>query len=290
VLFARSEGFGGQLEKPTRVTDTDPRAAVYSGYPSVAGSPDGSIYAAWLDWRDSGGGDTASVYLARSTDGGQTFGRNVKVASGVCPCCRPAVTALADDGVMVGRNVYPGSVRDMAAAVSTDLGRSFQGPFRVAVDGWRIDGCPDSGATVARVQSRIFVAWLTEGSPNHAGIRLAWSDDGGRTFAPPVLASGDVRDANYPAMAVTPEGRALLVFEGRERRPGEWARQRPFLVEVQRDGRCSRPLAVPVGEEAPSSVRPVVAAGALGRIFLAWTERWPGGTRVALIRARRGAP
>ena len=292
VLFARSEGFGGPLEKPARVTDSDPLAVIYSGYPSVVRAPDGSIYAAWLDWRDSSNAETAAVYLARSTDDGRTFGRNTRVASGVCPCCRPAVAALpSGEVVVVWRNVYAGNVRDMAAAASSDFGRSFRGPFRVAVDDWKIDGCPDSGAAVARVGSRLFVAWMTEGSPSHAGIRLTWSDDGGQTFAAPIVASGSVPDANYPVMAATPEGRVLLAFEGRERRvAGDWGRRRPFLVEIQANGNRSRPLAVPVPEEAPPTVRPVVASGSLGRIFIAWTEHWPGGTEVALIRGRRGEP
>ncbi|MBK9519619.1 MAG: hypothetical protein IPO09_20290 [Anaeromyxobacter sp.] len=164
----------------------------------------------------------------------------------VCPCCRPSVV-LGPKGevIVIWRKVFPDGARDMASSVSADGGRSCQGPFRMAVDGWRIAGCPDAG----------------------------------------------VRDANHPSMAVTPEGRLLLVFEGRPAAPdGGWGRLRPWLVEVDGSGRPSAPLPIPVPAASPPSVRPVVAVGTVGRMFVAWTERTPAGTSVVLTRARRQAP
>jgi hypothetical protein len=291
LVLAASQDFGDSFLPPTRITDKEPSARTYSGYVSIARAPDGSVYATWLDWRDQAANmDAASVYLARSSDQGRTFGLNVRVAAGVCPCCRPAVVVGEKGEVaVIYRNVYPGSIRDMASKVSYDQGNTFQGPFRVAEDGWKIEGCPDSGAATARIGARIFAAWLTDAAPDRSGIRFAWSDDGGRTFSPALLASQDVLDANHPSLAVTPEGRLLLVFSGRDRQgqSGSWSRLRPYIVEVDADGRLSRPLQIPVADDAPSSVRPVVAAGSLGRLFVAWTERGDAGPRVMLIRGRR---
>jgi hypothetical protein len=289
VMVGGSADFGSTVSRGVRVTDTDPAKEVYSGYASLSLASATELHAAWLDWR--GGDQAASIYAARSLDGGGRFQPNVLVASNVCPCCRPSVVVGPQrEIVVVWRNVYPDGSRDMASSVSIDGGQTFQGPFRVAVDGWKIRGCPDSGAATVRAGRRVHVAWLTEGGFDHAGIRLTWSDDGGRTFAPPVLASASVLDANHPSMAVTAEGRVLLAFEGRPGQDGGWGKRRPWLVEIDEKGHLTEPQPIPIPPDAPAVIRPVVAAGSVGRVFMAWTERQDGQPRIMLARGRRIGP
>ena len=102
------------------VTDTDPAAKSYAGFPSLGLAPNGDVYAVWLDGRDKGSPGTLSVYLARSTDKGLTFHKNVKVASDSCPCCRPSIAFGPDGKVYVAayRHVYSDNERDIAVATS----------------------------------------------------------------------------------------------------------------------------------------------------------------------------
>jgi len=119
---------------------------------------------------------------------------------------------------------------------------------------------------------------------------MTWTEDQGKTFAPPVLASQDVLDANYPSFAATPEDRLLLVFQGRERsRRDGWGDTRAELVEVAADGTLSVPMAVPGGEIGARVVRPVVAAGSVGRVFVSWTDPSGANPKVLLSRGRRDA-
>lgn len=286
LRFARSR-WGAPFQRTTKVTDkmTD----TFSGYPSIGVAPNGDVYIVWIDTRpqpESGDKETYSLYMARSTDQGVTFGKNVRVARDICPCCRPTLAFGPQGEVLVfWRHIYPGPIHDMTVATTTDGGSSFSPSQRVAVDNWKIYGCPDSGPTAVRSGNRIYVAWLTEASPKISGVRLSWSDDAGKTWAPAVKGSQNILDANYPAMSVAGDGRVVLVFQGRDpRQQAGWAQTSVFVVAIGPNGKLSPPIPVP---GIPSSAhRPAVTAGTGGRIYVVWTGTIGEKEAVYMSRAR----
>jgi nitrous oxide reductase accessory protein NosL len=215
-----------------------------NGFATMALSPSGALYVAWLDGRasDRNPPNTFSLYVARSIDHGKSFQEPVKVDGGTCPCCRPAFAFGADGTVYVAwRKDYAGNLRDIVVASSKD-GRSFSSPLRVSKDGWSLDGCPDSGPTLKTVGSRLYVVWYTQGTANVPEIRSAYTDDM-RTFSSPVPLSHDVLDANHPKFVVGSRA-PMVVFQGRPSSEGPWAPVRTFLVSL--DGSSvSAPLALP---------------------------------------------
>jgi hypothetical protein len=86
LRLARSVDWGGTFSKPIVV---DP-GSDSQGFYTMGVSPNGTIYVAWLDGRERGG-EGVGLYVARSADRGVTFESSVRVASSVCPCCRPSV-------------------------------------------------------------------------------------------------------------------------------------------------------------------------------------------------------
>jgi hypothetical protein len=184
------------------------------------------------------------------------------------------------------RKVYPGSIRDITVATSSDGAGSFGEPVRVAADDWVLEGCPDSGPATARSGNRVYVAWLTEAAADRSGIRLTWSDDAGRTWAPAVLASQKILDANYPSLSVADDGTAVLVFQGRDpQRQAGWSPYAAYAVVVGADGNLSPPMSV--ADAASSVTRPTVVAAKGGRLYMAWTGSREGGQTVFLLRGRR---
>jgi len=290
VVLSRSLDFGRSFEKPGLVAYN--REPSFNGFASLAARSDGTVYAVWLDGRDAPEvPGTFSLYLARSSDRGRSFGENVRIAGRACPCCRPAVGFGMDGEVVVAsRKVFDQDVRDMVASFSRDGGRSFEDPIRVAHDNWRINGCPDSGPALARAGNRLFVAWYTEPGGAKPGVRLTWSDEGGNSFRPPILVSADVLDANHPALAVGQDNGVLVVFQGRDPESREgWSAQQTYFVEIGASGAASSPVALS-SRSGPASY-PILARGSAARVFLAWTEPHPGGvTQVVLSRGRRRAP
>jgi len=64
-------------------------------------------------------------------------------------------------------------------------------PVPLHADRWKIDACPVNGPAVDARGARVAVAWFT--APDQPRVRVAFSDDSGKSFSPPVeVASGDV--------------------------------------------------------------------------------------------------
>ena len=288
LMFSRSLNFGRDFQKPIRVTDQPTPTGNSFSYLAVA--PNGHLYAVWLDARDLklGPPGTSAVYLAKSSDRGATFGKNVRAATGACPCCRPNLAFGRNSEVFISwRKVFEGSIRDIVVAASKDGGEAFQAPVRVSVDNWKIEGCPHSGPALLQKANRLYVAWYTEGDRQDGGIRCSWSEDGGKSFTQPVNVSRNILDPNHPAMSISADGSPILVFQGRDARERNgWGPLRAYLVETGEEGKFSDPL--PALGNRQSISYPALAAGISTQVFLAWTEvDEKGQSQIVLSRGRR---
>jgi hypothetical protein len=282
-VAARSLSWGESFDKPVPVSDKG--APGFRSFASLGVAPNGDVYAVWLDERDNSkpGAETSGVYLARSTDRGATFGRNVLVARQACPCCRPSLAFEGDGTVFVGwRRVFPGEIRDMVISASRDGGRTFAPPVRVHDDGWKLNGCPDSGPALAESHGALFVAWMTAGRDERPRIELARSTDG-RSFGQPFQVSGAILDPNHPAMKVADDGTIWLTFQGRAPSAnGTWNRSQAYIVHIDSSGTPTPPMAVP--GSAASVSYPTLGIGSGGRVFLAWTQ--PAGDHQVVMLSR----
>jgi hypothetical protein len=283
------------------ITVNDDNLSVSHSFQNLAVGPDGTIYVAWLDGRDNaspsgaaGSGHTAhgnmegtsSIYLARSTDNGETFEKNVRVAGNICPCCRLTFSFAGDKVLLAWRSVEPGDIRDVFLASSSDKGQTWSRPALVARDGWKINGCPHVGPALATLKSRVYAAWFTEGSGNPA-INLAFSEDGGETFAGKRKVSGDTTDPTHPQLVSDGE-KLALVFQARSATKDQgWGRVAVYYREIYSDGSMSE--LVRAGEGQANANYPTVALGLSGRIFIGWTQTAEGVSKALMVRGRAAA-
>src|SRR5213082_376325 len=77
VLLSRSTDHGLTFENPVKVA---PKAHGTASFADVAVGPDGAVYASAIDYPSSSNPGT-DIWVAKSTDGGETFGPAVVVAS-----------------------------------------------------------------------------------------------------------------------------------------------------------------------------------------------------------------
>jgi len=286
IISARSFSWGKSFDKPVQVSDKDARG--YRGFASIGVGLDGHVYVVWLDERDNSNPDqdTSSVYLAKSIDRGATFGRNVRVAQEACPCCRPSLAfGLHGEVFVAWRRVFPGEIRDIVVSISRDDGQTFAEPVRVHDDGWKLNGCPDSGPALAETNSDLYIAWMTEGTDARPRIQLARSVDGARSFSEPRDISRDILDPNHPALATGSDGTVWLVFQGRAPSAnGNWNKTQAYVVQIASDGSSS--LAGPIPGSDSSISYPTLALGSGERMFLAWTQPEGNQQTVTLSRGR----
>ena len=208
VRFARSVDGGLTFESAITVNDDADGPPASHTFHSIAAAPDGTIYIAWIDGRASaghedhhGGGPGPQIRVTRSTDGGKSFSPSVLVAEEACPCCRTSLAAGRNGEVALAwRSVRDGDVRDIVVARSTDGGSTFSAPVIVHDDGWRIDGCPHAGPSIAYDGAgNLHAAWYT-GREDGPGIFHVVSTDGGASFGP---AAALVTRASLPASLVS---------------------------------------------------------------------------------------
>jgi len=281
LRLARSTDGGRSFEPAVTVNDDAGGPPSSHSFHDIAVAADGTVYVSWIDSRERDRARAAGaahpgtlpppdVRVARSADGGRTFGPGVIVARGVCPCCRTALAVVGRTVYVAWRHVFPGEVRDIVVARSDDAGESFSAPVRVHADGWAIAGCPHAGpALAADPAGGLHVAWYT-GRPDAAGLYAAWSADGGRSFGPPApLVTGEWVAISRVRLAPAGPGTAWAAWEDR----GGEAR----VVRIARLERGRPASAVLAGAgTAPG----LAAAGGI------WAVAW--GTQEGGVRVRLG--
>ena len=172
---------GGRSFSPA-VTIHEPSLKGARGWESIAAAPDGSVRVVWLDGRnnpvttmpakmdhapmdhtrmDHSGSPRQDVYAAVIRGEGTIS--ETQVASNVCFCCKTAVGIGGGGRVIAAwRHIFPGSLRDIAMAISADGGSEFGAPARVSEDKWEIAGCPEDGPALAMdAADLVHVVWPT---------------------------------------------------------------------------------------------------------------------------------
>lgn len=216
-LYAMQRGWADPAWVLADVRDKSASAKKWIAFGGLSTGPHDTVYASFLDERGNKtpAEDVSSVWFARSANG-RAFSPNIQIAAHTCSCCRTA-TAAAPDGKTVYvafRGNYDTDVRDMAVATSYDGGRTFGKPVRLGPDGWQIHGCPEAGPSLLVQGDRLYVVWFTLGAESRPTIRLAISDDFGRSFSRAKIISGGILDVNHPKIAALTHDSEVVVFEG----------------------------------------------------------------------------
>ena len=237
LVSARSIDGGQSFGPAASVPGSD--ASGNRGWESLAMGARGEPVAVWLDHREmaarpagsgASGDHQHGAAMQHQTDGAaaaqlsQIFfaklndrGSARAIAPGVCYCCKTALTVGTDGSIVAAwRHVYPGNIRDIALAKSSDGGRTFAPPVRVSEDNWVLNGCPENGPAVAVDETNtIHVVWptLVHDSRGAESLALfyATSRDGQRfTKRQRIPTEGVPR---HPQIAVGPAGKITVAWD-----------------------------------------------------------------------------
>lgn len=295
IRMARSTD-GGRTFAPARFTHESAFTGA-RGWQSLTVGPDGTLHAVWLDGRlaeqkiadmathtgmEHKGQPPQEIYHGTLSPDGRMI--ETLIASDVCFCCKTAVAVDARGSVYAAwRHIFPGSIRDIAFAKSSDGGRHFSPLVRVSEDKWELNGCPEDGPSMAIDQSgTIHIAWatvVTGGEPQKA-VFYAKSRDG-KVFSPRVrVPTTGITTPGHPQLVLMPDGGAAIVFDevvGGVRRVS--------LARIPRDG-AFQPPEILSGAEAASY--PVMVRSGAADLLVAWTSRSTGApSDASQIRLKR---
>jgi hypothetical protein len=220
---------------------------------------------AWLDGRagelsEYGEGGTA-LYWA-DWDGSR-FSSEVQLDPRVCDCCKTAGAWTPSGPVVAYRDRGDDERRDMSLVMRS--GDAWSDPVEVHKDGWILTACPTNGPAIASRAAGIAVGWFSGGGGEKA-VRVALSQDGGRTLSSPVRA-----DAGDPVgrveITMLPDGSAAVAWLERTATAAEVRARR-----VGSDGSAGPPVTIGVTGASKKSGYPVIAATTGREVLVAWID------------------
>jgi len=209
-----------------RVSDdtpaTVPAASFSSGQCSLLQSG-GVLYAVWYDNRINP--SASHIYFSKSTDGGATFGPNVKVDDDLTPTNHeyPCLALDPQGNIDVVWDDYrdgTNSGYDVYFSKSTNGGASFGPNVKINHDGTKYDQTTSSIAVGS--DGTIYVTWRdyrnqvpdSHGQPTNADIFISASTDGGLSFLSEVRVDDDTgkADQNHPSIGVDAAGTVAVAW------------------------------------------------------------------------------
>jgi len=186
----------------------------FSWLPRVAIGADGVVCVLWQEIIFSGGSHGGEILFARSQDGGATFSAPLNLSKSVAGDGKGRIdkarwhngsldVAVGSDGtVYTAWTEYEGA---LWLRRSLDGGKSFSGKLRLP------DAKPARAPALAVHGNTVYLAWTVGDDPS-ADIRVARSDDGGRSFAAPAIVERSKAYSDAPKLAVDARGTLHLVY------------------------------------------------------------------------------
>ncbi len=172
----------------------------------------GNVYVAWHAGAGSKGDATRRVWLARSTDDGRSFAREIPASAekiGACGCCgMRAVTDKVGTLFLLFRSATHDIDRDMHLLTSRDRGQTFSDTL---IHKWKLEACPLSTAFIGQAATGAMPAWETNG-------QVYYSVAGGAAQEPstPVEDPGVPGKRKHPVIVAAADGRTLLCSPGQK--------------------------------------------------------------------------
>jgi len=252
------------------------------GFASLAALPGGGVGATWLDGRNMKAGgeheeDSGDMGIRYATiDASGTIANDVEVDGRTCECCTTGMAMTSSGPVIVYRDRSPDEVRDIGYVAKTPDG--WTEPARVNADDWKINACPVNGPQIDAIGQRAAAAWFTA-AQDQGRAYVAFSDDGGKTFAKPVQID-EGKPIGRLDVVVFDETTALVTWLEQTGAGGEIRARR-----VGRDGKTAPSMKI-----ADSSIARAAGFARVARvgrdIYFTWTEQSANSKRVHVARGR----
>ncbi len=170
IVYCTSKDGGSTWTSPAAV-DSDPKQGIVRGFFDAIVMSNDEIAVVYLkDVANSTKHEERDLRLVVTKNGEMQPEKLIDPV--VCDCCPINMLIDADGALNVIYRDNNDNIRDMARMVSTDNGATFSKPEIIHNDGWKINGCPHSGAVSSTYGKSALVAWFS-GAETESGVRLA---------------------------------------------------------------------------------------------------------------------
>lgn len=202
IVYCVSKDAGNTWTLPASI-DSDPTQGIVRGFFDAVVMSNNEIAVAYLkDVANSTKQEERNLRLVTTKNGAFLPERIIDPV--VCDCCPINMLIDSDGALNVIYRDNNDDIRDMARMISVDNAATFSKPEIIHNDGWKINGCPHSGAVSSSYGKSALVAWFS-GAEKESGVRLATRE--GKKLL--VL---DDASAKNPSL-VTVSKSALMIWE-----------------------------------------------------------------------------
>lgn len=252
---------------------------VEHGFASFVARDSGGFAAVWLDGRqmpeNSEEGDMSLRYA--DIDARGRIARDVMLDQRTCECCTTTMARSGDNFVVAYRDRSGKEIRDIA--IVRVGAKTVSTPSRLHDDAWQIAGCPVNGPQIDARGNRVAAAWFT-GANNQSRVNIAFSNDGGSTFAQPIRMDSGAPMGRVDVLLLSNNDALVVWMEGVGNAAQVSARR------VSPSGRLGPIVKLAGSSSARSSGFP--RATLIGnKAYFAWTEpSTPKKVHVAFVETR----
>ena len=256
IFLARSQDGGASWESIGRLNSDE--TATEHGFARFVVEGLGAR-AFWLDGRAMADGGPMALRTAWI---GDAIGPEQVLDDRTCECCATDAAVVDGRAVVVYRDRSEEEIRDVAWVRASN--EEWTAPAIVSVDGWRIEGCPVNGPALAGHEERAVAAWFA-GARDRPSVQLAFSENGGSSFAPSFV----VDDAG-------PIGRVDVVFDHAGTAWVTWLASDNGEAEVRLQGFDEQGVAteaLTVARTSPARASGFPRLAVLGNnLYIAWVD------------------
>lgn len=177
VYFTVSTNGGSSWGAPQLVNE--PGTGEENSYPSAAAIDSSHAELIWLDganWKKQ----NRMRLMSRTVQSNGSATKGTVIDEDTCTCCPTSLEQTEKGLIAAYRGHTPEDIRDIEVARNVD-GQWLQ-PRIPHADRWHFAGCPVNGPHLDTVGSRVALIWFSA-SEDQPRVRLAFSEDGGSTFA-----------------------------------------------------------------------------------------------------------
>lgn len=232
VMLRRFGDAGANGSAPTRIHDDGTPSE--HGFVSMWPVGTDRLGIAWLDGRNTGGGDGGHAghgggmmgLRAAVFDKSLTKQNEWSLDISTCDCCQTDVATSDAGALLVYRDRTAAEVRDIYLTRFT--GKSWTPPVRVHADNWVMPGCPVNGPAVAALGQQVWVAWPT-GAGDAPSLRLTRSTDAGGHFEAMQVVAG-AESLGRVDLAVNADSLWVLWLQEQDNRQSLWLARYPHAL------------------------------------------------------------
>ena len=173
IVYCVSKDGGSTWTSPISV-DSDPKQGITRGFFDAVVLSNDEIAVAYLkDVANSTKHEERDLRMVVTKNG--AFQPERVIDPVVCDCCPINMMVDASGALDIVYRDNNDDIRDMAKIVSIDNAETFSKSQILYRDGWKINGCPHSGAVASTAGKGALFAWFS-GAEKEKGIRLVTNE------------------------------------------------------------------------------------------------------------------